>query len=276
MKLKRNIQHILFLLIVLTSTGANAQELYVLHVNGNIVNTTNNTNLAVGDVITKSTSLNFASNDSKAIVIGTESGKMLLDGSKITATPDGEFMSLVTDVLFPVNSNKQMSTRSVTFDTIHHVSDYFNGAPYVFIADSIILEIDSIKYKLDDEKMMAIRFSDGDNVYNRWIPNYGNNQVIIMPDSLFKGAVTEKIEVVDLYYVIKATRDVKPIGSFIPVFINQHKLKEELLSLKTFLNNNTKTPEQEVERELYQYILDIYGKTDYRIFKNWVVQEGII
>ncbi|WP_157491653.1 hypothetical protein [Flammeovirga sp. SJP92] len=253
-----------------------AQDLYVLHVSGDILNTTNNVNLKVGDMISQDASLSFGSNNAKAIVIGKSTGKMLLDGSKSKKTPTGEFMSLVSEVLFPIQSNKQMSTRSVLFETVADISDYFNGDAYVFITDSLILDINQEKYPLNEEKQMALRFTSGEEIFNRWIPNFGDNKLLLEKDSLFEGASLDEIETVDVYYVVKATRKIDHIGSFDPIFVNQEQLKEELISLKSFLTTNQTSKVEEIQAELYQYVLDIYGQTDFEMFNEWIKNEGII
>lgn len=264
------------LVTLLISNFTLAQDLYVLHVNGDILNTTNNANLKVGDMISQDASLSFGSNNAKAVVIGKSTGKMLLDGSKSKKSPTGEFMSLVSEVLFPIQSNKQMSTRSVLLETVADISDYFNGDAYVFITDSIILDINKDKYPLSEANKMALRFTSGEEVYNRVIPTIGTNKLLLEKDSLFKGASLEEIESVDVYYVIMATRKVDHVGSFNPIFVDQHQLKEELVSLKSFLETNQKAKDVEIQAELYQYVLDIYGQTDFNMFSEWVKNEGII
>lgn len=253
-----------------------AQDLYVLHVNGDIINTSNSTTIKVGDMISNDASLTFSSKNAKAVVIGKSTGKMLLDGSKSTKSSTGEFMSLVSEVIFPIQSNKQMSTRNVLFESVPNISDYFNGSPYVFISDSIVLEINNTKYPLDDEHQMAMRFTSGEDVFNRWIPNYGDNQLLIEKDEIFEGSSKDQIEVVDVYYVIKETRKIDHVGSFIPIFVNQDQLKEELTSLKSFLETNHSSKKNIIETELYQYVLDIYGQTDYNMFNQWIKSENII
>ncbi|WP_044200818.1 hypothetical protein [Flammeovirga sp. OC4] len=264
------------LITLLISHFTLAQDLYVLHVSGDILNTTNNVNLKVGDMISKDASLSFGSNNAKAIVIGKSTGKMLLDGSKSKKSPTGEFMSLVSEVLFPIQSNKQMSTRSVLFESVANISDYFNGDAYVFITDSIILDINQEKYPLNEEKQMALRFTSGEEIFNRWIPNYGDNKLLLEKERLFEGASLDEIETVDVYYVIKATRKIDHIGSFNPIFVNQDQLKEELISLKSFLSTNQTEKAEEIQAELYQYVLDIYGQTDFEMFNEWIKEEGII
>lgn len=266
-----------FLVSILITNFALAQDLYVLHVSGDILNATNNVNIKVGDMIAKDASLSFSSSNAKAVVIGKDTGKMLLDGSKSTKSSTGEFMSLVSEVLFPIQSNKQMSTRSVTFETVASISDYFDGSPYVFISDTIILEINKEKYPLSETNQMALRFTSGEDVFNRWIPSYGNNQLLLEKDVLFEGAQLDQIETVDVFYVIKEEKvKIDKIGSFDPIFVDQDRLKNELVSLKSFLETNQTSNEEEIQKELYQYVLDIYGNTDFDVFNEWIKTENII
>ncbi|NLR92514.1 MULTISPECIES: hypothetical protein [Flammeovirga] len=266
-------------LFTLSFTSSFAQDWYVLHVSGNITNPATNSVLQTGDMINESTSLVFADASSKAIVIQKSKGKMLLDGSKSQKNADGEFMSMVSQVLFPVQVNKQMSTRRVTFGNANDISKYFNGGSYVFMGDSVILEVDKLRYPLDEERKMAVRFTSNNEPYNRWVPNYGTeNQIIIEPTKLFDGVSLDSIDMVDVYYINMQNGKPSPkhVGSFHPVFVDETKLKQELLSLKKFLVKYQDEKDQAVREELYQYVLDIYGKVDIEIFNQWTKEMEII
>ncbi|ANQ48422.1 hypothetical protein MY04_1043 [Flammeovirga sp. MY04] len=266
----------LFLTTSLVSFG---QDWYVLHVTGEIINTATNTPIKSGDMLGEDLALQFATNTAKAIVIARSKGKMLLDGSKTSKNADGEFMSLVSQVLFPVQSNKMMSTRRVTFGGEMDISYYFNGGPYVFMSDSVVLNVDKFRYPLTEDKKMAVRFVSEGQAYNRWIENYGpDNKILIDANNVFKDVNTDKIETVDVYYLDMSGEKPNPkhIGSFDPVFINEDKLKTELLSLKKFLSDYQNEPKETVKKELYQYVLDIYGKVDEAMFEDWSEDIGVI
>ncbi|OHX65570.1 hypothetical protein [Flammeovirga pacifica] len=268
-----------FTFLLLTQLTAVAQDWYVLHVSGNIMNTTTNALVKSGDMLGEDLALQFDTENAKAVVIARSKGKMLLDGSKSTRNENGEFMSLVSQVLFPVQSNKMMSTRRVTFGGEMDISYYFNGGSYVFMSDSVVMKVDKFRYPLSENKKMAVRFNSDGETYNRWIENYGSeNNILIDTKAVFEGVNPSHIDMVDVYYLDMSNDKPNPkhIGSFDPIFINEDKLKTELISLKTFLSEHQNESDQTVKQELYQYVLDIYGKVDEEMFKDWSNAVGVM
>jgi len=261
---------LIFLLVCANS--AFAQTYYVMNVKGKIT-------LASGQLLTKGSKidaaakLKFGDATAKAIVLNSKNGRMILDGNKGKKSGDGELVAFVKEALLPLKSNLRLSTRGNKEDKeIVNFKDYFGDAEYLIIGDDLEINVDGNKFPLGDGKMMVAFYNVDNKTIKKKVKTDGNKLIFDKAKLFTHKEQTynpSKVQSFKLYYFNKQTGSSSEEADFKPVFVNEQEFIEEVKTVIDFLGGTQGLKDEELHKELYHYVLDVYGKISYNIFIEW-------
>jgi hypothetical protein len=266
------------IIIGLTSLFINtivaADIFYVIHLKGIVTNKTSGKVLKLGDPINSNDKVKFASADALAVIMGSK--------GKYTLTPissgnnTSEFVAVVQSALLPLKSNGHLSTRGTATDAgISDLKSFFGNSNFAIIGNKLSVKIDTKKYPLSDKQLFIYRYVNNSAVISKKI-DYTGNLITIDKISLYSNngiiITPSTIPSVDIYYYNTETKNSNKIVNFTPIFINEDSLKEEL-TIQINILKNQKLNEDQLEKELLNTVIDIYGKTDEKTFHNWYLKS---
>ena len=280
---------LLLLTFVLFSFFSQAQTYFVLHVKGDIKVKGNEHALKVGDKIDAKSELQFLSQDATAMVMSRETGRMRLDGNKTEANETGEFIAFLENVILPVKSNMQMSTRGGEAKSVIDFQEYFGTERFAIIGDELVVNVNEGKFPITNSQVFIYRYEtklEVKPVINKVVQSKGN-QLIFNKEQLYTSKSgnssskeimidPESIENVQLFYFNKKNRDTRQLVAFHPVFIKEKSLEKELKTLTKFLTEHEVVSNEALQQELLNFVFDVYGKTHDVAFQNWVEKKGIL
>jgi hypothetical protein len=269
----KNLQYLFLSLLLsfflITSTFA-GEDLYVIHVKGNVSNKATGVILKIGDKINSEDQLKFATQDALVVIMSAK-GKYTLSPS---AKPNNsnEFIAYVNNAMLPLKSNGHLSTRGNGSDLVHDLKAYFGTSTFNIIGEQLELKIDTLKYPLTDSKYLIYRYMNNGTVVSKKIEKRGG-QIIINKLALYtyKGNFIDpsKIQNVDIYYYESKDNKSSRLVGFNPQFINEEQLKSELWVQKKILEEQNVKSDQ-ITKELVSYVFDVYGKTDESKLVDWI------
>ncbi|MEM1138118.1 MAG: hypothetical protein AAGI07_19970 [Bacteroidota bacterium] len=268
-----------FILFLFTISLATAQDYFVAHVKGDIEVKGTNKKIAVGDQLKSADELRFITQDAKAVVMTMEGKRMVIDGKESKKSDEGEFISFVQDVVLPLSSNIQLSTRGGNPSNIQDFKTFFGEEKYVIIGDALKVKPDPGVYPLENGWSFIYRYETGSRPVNKIVANQGN-EIILDKNQLYKtkGVIVdpEKSYPVKLFYFNSNNKDAKELVTFHPVFVDENTLNVELKSVATFLENNNVMKGRELMDELYKFVLDVHGPINKTIFFDWLSTKELI
>jgi hypothetical protein len=268
---------LLLLLLILVTNALQAQEFFVLHVKGKIVNVSkNNADVVMGSKISPKDKLKFTSSDAFAIVMSKETGRKMIDGGKAKKEDSSELTAFVTDVLMPMKTNHQLSTRAILPAEIIDFEAYFGSEKFMIIGDMYQVEVSKTKYPLDLNRVVILKYEYDKRPVQKELLSK-NNQIIFSKKDIYalRGAELnpDHVKNVELFYFDKQSKERTKLVEFKPVFVGEETLIKEINSLINFLVTNDIMKGEELKDELYKYALEVYGKTDSDRFAKWLHEK---
>ena len=267
---KASIYLLIFLLVSISTFASATDTYYVIHLKGTATNKRTGKPIKVGDQISSNDQVKFGSKDAVVVIMGSK-GKFTLTPT-VTDNNSSELVAFVQNALIPLKSNGHLSTRGAESEKVIDLKGYFGTSKFFIIGDKITIALDQTKYPLSDKKMFIFRYIHKDTVVSKKVESNGN-QITINKKTLYtiKGNYVdpEKISNVDLYYYNAETKSSIKIVNFIPHFINEETLKEELKVQKNILKGQNLSSEQ-INKELLSFMSDVYGRTDEVLFNKWL------
>ena len=263
---------ICFLLFHLHLKAFVADDYFVIHLRGIVINKTTNKTLKVGDRLTETDKIQFKSTDAVAVVISSQKGRFTLSGSNkpVNSTFDS-YIALVKNVLIPSKSRGMMSTRSLHTTSISNLDSILDTNQFFFPGEITKLRLSENKYPMNKQKYFVWQFTYNGKVVKSILPSDKDSLVIdrkkiyvvngnyIAPESAGKAK---------LFYLENASA--RKIADFTPVFAEDDVLKAECEILLTALKDRHLQRPEMIE-ELYKYVEDEYGRTDFATFEKWVL-----
>ena len=263
------------LFILGISTMAFSQTYFVIHAKGIITNKTTGKNIKAGDKLSPTDELKFGSGDAVAVVMSREKGRMTLNGKKVVKNENGELMAFVNTVLFPMNSNLQMSTRAFgDKKEITNFKDFFESddKKFVIVGNELTFDVGS-KYPMSKKQRFVYRYNALGRTIQKKI-KYEGKSLKLRKHVLYKSKgeyiKAESVDTVDFYYYDEEKKISTKLATFSPVYLDEKELTVELNSLIKFLKGNNVMKGEELEVEIYKYIYDVYGKTDSQSLHRWL------
>jgi len=256
-----------------------AQDYYVLQVKGKITVKESKKDVVPGDMLKATDELQFQSQDATAVVMSKTDGRMVLNGKEVEKTEDGEFLALLKNALLPMKQNMQMSTRGANTEEIVNLKDYFGTEQFVIIGEELKIKLNEDKYPVDNERIFVFRyefegkpiskiiqFEEKDMVIRKEII-FSVNDSVINPDGILQA---------DIWYFNRSTDEKNREVSFKPIFVNETQLAQEVSLLKDFLKQNGTEKKNEVKKEIYSFVSDVYGTVDAVILESWLKNKKLL
>jgi len=274
----RTVFIISFFLILAIATQA--QDYYVLHVKGAVLDKSSGKPISKGDKLTSNAEVVFKSSDAKVVVLNKEKGRVILQ-PKANTESESEVAQFVKNVFVPMKKSIRMSTRGEgVIESFSDFKPYFGESTFVVIGDEILIPINKEKLSLDHHQFLVYRYEkDGTRVNKKLHPHH-HSLLSIHKDKLYNhknGFFNhEEPHKVDLYVFDKKKNTSKKLTSFNPVFVSDKQLLSELQYLKTFLvETNEENPftKELLADEYYDYIVGTYGKINQSYFEKWLEKE---
>ncbi len=254
---------LILLSFVLFSKLAFSSEKYtIIKVIGTILIQKTGNPLISGDIILPSDAIVFKSPESKASVISSEKGRMVLSADGVV---DKQVM--VKSSLIPPMSN--IASRNGPILSISDVQGYFSG-------DFLLLNQGSVKiskniFPMNDTCFFYINYSFNGEEINKKLP-FDNEMLLLDRNNIFK---------VDGKSIEHQSRTKVKIGYFSgsqSLTINEMFLiapEMEALSkeIEIIIKQNEKKSSTELLDDIVAYATEFYGKADREQMKNWLEQK---
>ncbi|AZQ61428.1 hypothetical protein EI427_04070 [Flammeovirga pectinis] len=264
----------------LLTTLAIAQDYYVLHLTGDIKETSSQRNLIVGDVISPQTELTFFSANAKALVVSAEKGRMLLDGSKAKDNRRGEFIALLENVIMPVAANKNLSSRRVGVienKDIEDISEFFGSNMRAVLGDTFTLHLDKEVFKKKGGFSYIYQYSiDGKSKINKVLKVY-DGEMMLDKKALYlieDYKTPESGSEVEFYSTNVISKQSNLLAKVNICYVNDKDLWKEMDTLIKALSISGK--DQEIIQVASDYINEQYGEPFPGELENWLIKKGFI
>lgn len=249
----------------------NDEIFHIIHIQGTILNKNSNDVLKRGMKLSAKDKVVFKSKDAKAVVLGTKRGRFIMS-AKPTAS-GSELVAFVNDVVSPLKTNSQLSTRGTEdAEEVIDFQDFFGSDAFAIVGDNFFFKVNTSKYPLSDKKFFVFRYVFNGKAINKKI-GFDGNVLSLKKDVLFKVNNEEvpvnDIEKVQIYYYDSESKSSKEMAAFKPVFINEFELKGELEELNTMMANE-KMQEKDKLDEYFKFVSDVYGRTDKHALSDWL------
>jgi hypothetical protein len=262
---------LLFLFLFNHSIAQTTDVYYVIHLKGAILNKTTGKEIIVGDKLGPKDQLKFPNADALAIVLSPTKGKYTVKPNP-TKNANNEFIAFMQSAILPVKSNTHLSTRGAEEDGVMDMKNYFGSEKFAIIGDIITIKLNTEKYPMSDTKFFIYRYMHGDKPVSKKI-EHNNGNLVIDKKVLYNvdGQMIDPgiVQTVDIYYYDSNTRNSTKVASFSPLFLAEITLKEECKIQKDLYKTQNMTREQ-IDKELHNYVSDVYGKTDDSILEKWI------
>jgi hypothetical protein len=262
---------LLFLLFFNQSIAQTGDVYYVIHLKGPIVNKTTGKEIIVGEKLGPKDELKFPNAEALAVVLSPTKGKFTVKPNP-TKNTNNEFVAFMQSAILPVKSNTHLSTRGAEENGVMDLKNYFGADKFAIIGDNITIRLNIEKYPMSETKFFIYRYMNGDKPVSKKI-EHSNGNLVIDKKALYHvdGQMIDPgtIHTVDVYYYDSNTRNSMKIVSFSPLFLSESTLKEECKIQKDLYKNQNMTREQ-IDKELHNYVTDVYGKTDDDILEKWI------
>lgn len=255
-----------------------AQNLYVLHVTGEILTVPENVAVKVGDKLPMDKQLKFSTAESKAIVMSRGKGRMLLDGHKSPKTESGEFVSIITEVMVPMKVNMKMSTRDLASykkpETVRNLQQYFGQGAFAVIGHKAYVMLDEEEYPKESNQKLVYRYEVDGKAKVKEVPRR-KNILLLSRHKMFEAH--HKPTHGELFYVDKETKDVTPVAKLSPVFIDESELMPQVKALVNFYQaDSVQLAQDSLYNNISAYIQETYGKTDSYLLYKWLSRHNIL
>lgn len=271
-----------FVLVLVLSFSAQpllAQDYYVLQVKGKITVKKTGKEVAPGDMLDATDELKFETQDATAVIISKTDGRMVLNGKKVEKSEDGEFLALLKNALLPMKQNMKMSTRGANSEEVVNLKDYFGTENFVIIGDELRIKLNEAKYPVSNEKIFVFRYEYNGKPISKII-QFEEKDMIVSKETLFsvneEPINPEEILQADIWYFNRSTDEKNREVSFKPVFVDETQLAQEVGLLKDFLKQNGTEKKNEIKKEVFSFVNDVYGTVDPVILDSWLKNKKLL
>lgn len=257
---------ITLVLCVIFQYLAVAQEVYyVVQVKGEVINQATKTAVKQGDKVSADDKLKFRTADAAVVFISSKRGRFIAKAHTTGNTNDSELVALVKNVLLPVKTTSNLSTRgSDENDGVVDLKNHLGTQKFYIIGNKLEISLNASVYPLSGDKFFIYRYEHAGKAISKKIHSEGQKIVLdkqILYETPHGNVSPESIEHVDVYYFDASTKKSTHIVKFSPVFLPEDAIADEL-KVQAQVLSALKLTHTEIKKELADYIADIYGKTD--------------
>ncbi|NLR90386.1 hypothetical protein [Flammeovirga agarivorans] len=271
---------LLTVLAFLLNTYVFAQDYYVLHLSGKIKETSSQRNLIVGDVLAANTQLTFLTENAKAVVISKEKGRMLLDGSEGKRNYQGEFITMLQNVLMPVAANEGLSTRAVFKENkdIADLQAYFGSEKLqrAIIGEKYTLNLNPEVFKKKGGSTYIFKYKIGDEVVNKVIKIY-EGKLTLDKKALFPVGyhdLAEKGTKAEFFSMNVISKKSDLLASTHICFVNEKVLQKEVNTI--IKGYGIEGDEAQILEKVNDYFIHQYGIPFEQDLEGWLSKKGYI
>ncbi|ANQ49244.2 hypothetical protein MY04_1870 [Flammeovirga sp. MY04] len=268
---------ILTLIGVLLTSIVFSQDYYVLHLSGKVKETASQRNLMVGDQLKGDTELEFLTEGAKVVVISKESGRMLIDGSKSKKSYKGEFIDLVQSVLFPIQKNESLSTRTITENKdVADLQSFIGKEPRAIIGDVYTINGDPKVFKKKGGSSYIYKYYIGKDAVNKVIRitegkiNFDKKALYPVEDY----NIPENGSQVEFYFTNVISKKSIKLAEFHLCYVNTKGLMKEVSTIISALNISGN--DERISKEVNAYITEQYGTPFDGQVDEWLIKKGFI
>ncbi len=259
---------------VLQAYSQQSESYYVIHIRGKIRNATRNEELKSGVKIFADDKLIFTDNEATAVVMSTVKGRMILKKNAQANNSVNNLWSFVKNNLLPLPTTGRLSSRS-TEESITNLKGYFSENQFMVIGNTIKLDLNPKNYPLGANRYVGIQYQVKNQSVSisKRLPS-DKNAITIQADSLFSPDITIRSDSgisVRLFYMNPQKNSSAPVESLSlkMIFISENSLREQLTAILSSCQEKG-IGKDAVLREFSDYIVEMYGKTDEKLFRQWV------
>ena len=265
----------LFFLIVGINFAACGQVYYVFHIKGAIILKKTKKPLKVGDSIQGKDKLVYKTKDAVVYAVN-EFGKRYKGNTVYvneiktvleTFSPSIGYAG-IRETLFP--GKAQLQQFFAASDSL--ISEEKGYVPKPFLI------INELKYKVlaegfeqNTEQYFYIEYVFGGNLHRIKLPFERDNQVIINQD-VFKIDNTlipvDKAENIQVYF--HSRQEEVLLGGFLPVFVDEKILKDEMSVFLKYLKTTDKSNKQLLKDDIIPHLQEVYGSVLPSHLKKWL------
>ena len=219
---------LIILPVFLLLNGLSAQEYHILHVKGEIK--VDGVPIKPGDKINADKEIQFTTPDAVAAALSPDKGRYIIRVDKSEGM-NSDLIYILSATVAPVRGG--MSTRAGDDDS-NKLRSYFGSSPFVWVGETIQLEIPAKSYPMDDENYFLLRFQYKGNVIDKKLDSEGNI-LVINKSSVFSqdGEAMDLNEVRDyeFYYHDGQNTDAIVTPAFF-IFLSTEEVNEMFIGLE--------------------------------------------
>jgi hypothetical protein len=267
-------KHFLVIIFVFVAHSVMAETYYVTFVKGTAKVAGAAKNITVGDKLNDKDQLVFIDKAAKISCISPAKGRFDITADKSKQNSKKEWVAVLTDLLVPSYSGKQLSTRAIGEET---------GAEVLFKSshpENKLLLIDdqwidiSTTAPLDKSNFFFLQYDVNGKTMVKKVPS--KDHAISFNRSLLVGASGEILssdQVTSVALCSQHMQNGKPtskvVAKFTPVFLSQSEFTGEVALLKTHLAGLFQNNEK-LNNEIYNHFYGNYGSVNPSLFRKWM------
>lgn len=267
-------KQLLVIIFLLVGHSVMAETYYVTFVKGAAKVAGAAKNITVGDKLNDKDQLVFIDKASKISCISPVKGRFDITADKSKQNSKKEWVAVLTDLLVPSYSGKQLSTRAIGDET---------GADILFKSSHpenklLIVEdqwIDiSTTAPLDKSNFFFLQYDVNGKTMVKKVPSKEHS--ISFNRSMLTGVNGEVLTPEQLSTVALCSQSLqngkpvsKVVAKFIPVFLSQSDFNNEAALIKTYLASLI-TNTEKLNNEVYNHFYSNYGAVNPSLFRKWL------
>lgn len=264
--------------LVIAKSKENNEKYFILYVEGQIMNLSQNKALKTGEFLYADDQLRFKDRSSKALVISGSKGRFMLQPEEDNTQKEGELISLVNKLLLPIKKNRDLSTRDIGISNlVMDLEGYLGMDKFYILGNSLSFRLNTETYHLNERDFLVLNYNYHGTSLTKKLPFEGN-LVTIQKEAVFRSKTGEYIEpdsvdTVKLYQIYMPDSK-NLLSEFKLCFMSEDQLKEVYQNLY-HLEADSIPKETEAK---YSYLVDFFvlsfGNTDEHILKTWLKQNN--
>jgi len=267
-------KHFLVIVFLLTCQSIMAETYYVTFVKGAAKVAGAAKNIVVGDKLNDRDQLVFIDKAAKISCISPVKGRFDITADKSKQNGKKEWVAVLTDLLVPSYSGKQLSTRAIGEETGAEVL-FKSSHPEnkLLLIDDQWIDISTVT-PLDKSNFFFLQYDVDGKTMVKKIPS--KEHAIALSRSLLVGAngtVLAPDQVTNVALCSQHLQNGKPVSKvvskFSPVFLSQAEFAGEVALLKTHLANLFQNNEK-LNNEIYNHFYGNYGFVNPSLFRKWL------
>lgn len=270
-----------FLILLMSVQLLNAQELYyIMKTKGQIKVKGTSVLLKPGMKILANQKVIFRDKGAVASVMSRDKGRFLMrpkESSSSNALLEFAVSETIGDA-----SRKQTSTRGALLNSSIEMKKYFERDTLLVLGDDLWVKISPKAYPMNEKTFFYIAYNHSDfpdEAINKKLDFkadtliFDRNTIFKVDDKSIDGLKASNFK---LYYYNTEAASSDFISSFLPVFIDDNQLKEEVKVMVDIMKE-AGVSDEKIYKETRFFVAEFYGHPDKDDFDDWMKDNfGIV